>query len=157
MSLRLIAAVASLGLAFSAAGAQDVDGFAARSFKGANGVTMLYRLFIPGAEPRKTALPLVVYLHGGGGIGDDNLKQISGGNATGTHVWTTPDAQRRHPTTCSRRNCRRANSGETRVGRAVVARRDSRAAHCRSDARVFLTPIAFTSPGSRSAAKGPGT
>jgi predicted peptidase len=97
MSLRFIAAVASLGLALSATGAQDVDGFAARSFKGANGVTMLYRLFIP-FEPRKTALPLVVYLHGSGGIGDDNLKQISGGNATGTHVWTTPDAQRRHPT-----------------------------------------------------------
>jgi predicted peptidase len=98
MSLRLFAAVASLVLAPSAAGAPDVDGFAARSFKGANGVTMLYRLFIPSAEPRKTPLPLVVYLHGSGGIGDDNLKQISGGNATGTHVWTTPDAQRRHPT-----------------------------------------------------------
>jgi predicted peptidase len=98
MSLRFLAAVASLLLALSAAGAQDVDGFAARSFKAANGVTMPYRLFISSAEPRKKALPLVVYLHGSGGIGDDNVKQISGGNATGTHVWTTPDAQRRHPT-----------------------------------------------------------
>jgi poly(3-hydroxybutyrate) depolymerase len=98
MSLRFFAAVASLVLAPSAAGAQDVDGFAARSFKAANGVTMLYRLFIPSAEQRKKALPLVVYLHGSGGIGDDNLKQISGGNGMGTHVWTTPDAQRRHPT-----------------------------------------------------------
>ena len=70
MSLRFIAAVASLGLALSTTGAQDVDGFAARSFKGANGVTMLYRLFIPSAEPRKTALPLVVYLHDSGGIGE---------------------------------------------------------------------------------------
>ena len=67
MSLRFLAAVALLVLALSAAGAQDVDGFAARSFKGANGVTMLYRLFIPSAEPRKKALPLVVYLHGAGG------------------------------------------------------------------------------------------
>ena len=98
MSLRFLAAVALLVVAPSAAGAQDVDGFAARSFNGANGVTMLYRLFIPSAEARKKALPLVVYLHGSGGIGDDNLKQISGGNATGTHVWTTPNAQRRHPT-----------------------------------------------------------
>jgi predicted peptidase len=98
MSLRLCAAVASLVLAPSAAGAQDVDGFAARSFKGANGVTMIYRLFNPGAQPAKKALPLVVYLHGSGGIGDDNLKQISGGNTRGTHVWTTPDAQRKHPT-----------------------------------------------------------
>ena len=98
MSFRFLAAVASLLLPPSAAGAQDVDGFSARSFKAANGVTMPYRLFIPSAEARKKALPLVVYLHGSGGIGDDNLKQISGGNATGTHVWTTPDAQRRHPT-----------------------------------------------------------
>jgi len=98
MSLRFLAAVASLLLALSAAGAQGVEGFAARSFKAANGVTMPYRLFIPSAEPRTKALPLVVYLHGSGGIGDDNVKQISGGNATGTHVWTTPDAQRRHPT-----------------------------------------------------------
>ncbi len=98
MSLRFLAAVALLVVAPSAAGGQDVDGFAARSFKSTNGVTMLYRLFIPSAEARKKALPLVVYLHGAGGIGDDNLKQISGGNATGTHVWTTPDAQRRHPT-----------------------------------------------------------
>ena len=97
MSLRFSAAVASLVLASCAAGAQDVDGFAARSFKGANGVPMLYRLFIPSVEPRKKALPLVVYLHGSGGIGDDNLKQISGGSYMGTHVWTTPDAQRRHP------------------------------------------------------------
>jgi predicted peptidase len=98
MSLRVLGAGGSLVLALSAVGAQDVDGFAARSFKSANGVTMAYRLFIPSAEPRKKALPLVVYLHGSGGIGDDNLKQISGGNATGTHVWTTPEAQRRHPT-----------------------------------------------------------
>lgn len=98
MSVRFLAAVALLVVSPSAAGAQDVDGFAARSFNGANGVTMLYRVFIPSAEARKNTLPLVVYLHGSGGIGADNLKQISGGNATGTHVWTTPNAQRRHPT-----------------------------------------------------------
>lgn len=98
MSLRFLAAVALLVVAPSAAGAQNVDGFAARSFNGANGVTMLYRLFIPTAQARTKELPLVVYLHGSGGIGDDNLKQISDGNATGTHVWTTPDGQRRHPT-----------------------------------------------------------
>ena len=98
MSLQFLAAVTALVLALPAAGAQDIDGFAAHSFKSSNGVTMRYRLFIPSAEVRKKALPLVVYLHGSGGIGDDNRKQISGGNATGTHVWTTPDAQRMHPT-----------------------------------------------------------
>jgi predicted peptidase len=78
--------------------AQDVvDGFVARSFKAASGVTMPYRLFIPQADVRKKPLPLIVYLHGSGGVGTDNIKQISGGNATGTHVWTTAGAQRRHP------------------------------------------------------------
>jgi len=82
----------------SARAGQDViDGFAARTFTAANGKTMPYRLFVPDADARKNRLPLVLYLHGGGGIGTDNQKQISGGNANGTHVWTTPAAQRRHP------------------------------------------------------------
>ena len=93
MSFRFLAAVGSLLLAPSAAGAQDVDVFSARSFKGANGVTMPYRLFIPSAEARKKALPLVVYLHGSGGIGDDNLKQISGGNAPCV-PWAAPSNTR---------------------------------------------------------------
>jgi predicted peptidase len=73
-----------------------VDGFVAGSFKGANGVTLPYRLFVP---ERKTggSLPAIVYLHGAAGAGTDNLKQISGGNSPGTHVWTTPERQERHP------------------------------------------------------------
>ena len=98
MSIRLSTAVLSLAIVPAALSAQDVvDGFVARSFKAANGLTMPYRLFIPDAEARKKPLPLVVYLHGGGGVGDDNLKQISGGNTYGTRGWTTPDAQRKHP------------------------------------------------------------
>jgi len=78
--------------------AQDVvDGFVARSFKAPDGVTLPYRLFIPDENARKAPLPLVLYLHGSGGIGTDNLKQISAGNSTGTHVWTTAEAQRKHP------------------------------------------------------------
>lgn len=82
----------------SAGGAQDVvDGFAARTFTAANGETMPYRLFIPDEGARKNRLPLILYLHGGGGVGTDNRKQISGGNTNGTHAWTTAEAQRRHP------------------------------------------------------------
>lgn len=89
---------ALLVVAPAAVQAQDVvDGFVARSFKGSDGVSMPYRVFIPDDEARKKPLPLVVYLHGGGGAGADNLKQISGGNTLGTHTWTTPEAQRKHP------------------------------------------------------------
>jgi len=78
--------------------AQDVvDGFAARTFVGANGVRMPYRIFVPDQKHRVRALPLIIYLHGGGGVGADNLRQISGGNTNGTHTWTAPQAQSRHP------------------------------------------------------------
>jgi predicted peptidase len=74
-----------------------VDGFAPRTFKGTGGVSAPYRLFVPEAAARVRPLPMILYLHGGGGVGTDNVKQISGGNTSGTHVWTTPDLQRRHP------------------------------------------------------------
>ena len=89
--------VAALATAAAPAPAQDaVDGFAARRFT-SNGVSMPYRLFLPDLRARSTPLPIVVYLHGGNGRGTDNLKQISGGNTNGTHVWTTAEMQARHP------------------------------------------------------------
>jgi predicted peptidase len=86
-----------LAVAIAAASQDAVDGFAARSFTAANGDTMPYRLFVPDAGARRERLPLILYLHGGGGVGTDNRKQISGGNTAGTHTWTTPEAQRAHP------------------------------------------------------------
>jgi predicted peptidase len=78
--------------------AQDgVDGFAARAFVGANGMRMPYRIFVPDPQQRVRPLPIIIYLHGGGGMGADNLRQISGGNTNGTHVWVAPQAQARHP------------------------------------------------------------
>jgi predicted peptidase len=88
--------LASVVLTLAPRPAQDVDGFVARGFKGANGVTLPYRLFVP---ERKTggSLPAIVYLHGAAGAGTDNLKQITGGNTLGTHVWTTKEMQARYP------------------------------------------------------------
>jgi predicted peptidase len=55
---------------------------------------MPYRLF----RPASTAMaPLVVYLHGSGGLGDDNEKQLGLGNVFGTHVWALPENQERFP------------------------------------------------------------
>src|SRR5690242_1946122 len=42
--------------------------------------TMPYRLFRPNVSGR---LPLVVYLHGSGGLGTDNVKQMGLGNIFG--------------------------------------------------------------------------
>ena len=93
-----IAALAACVLGCTPAHAQDaVDGFVARSFNTANGQTLPYRLFSPAQTARKASLPLVVYLHGSAGAGDDNLKQMSGGNTAGTHAWTSAAAQAKHP------------------------------------------------------------
>jgi len=73
--------------------AEGIDqAFEARTYKG-NLVTP-YRLFRPKAT---STLPLVVYLHGSGGLGDDNLKQLGLGNVFGTRVWALPENQKRFP------------------------------------------------------------
>jgi predicted peptidase len=55
---------------------------------------MPYRLFRPEAAGK---VPLVMYLHGSGGLGDDNLKQLGLGNIFGTRVWLLPENQKRFP------------------------------------------------------------
>jgi predicted peptidase len=74
----------------------NVDGFLARNYTARN-VTMPYRLWIPPSYDSAAAYPLIVWLHGAGGSGDDNVKQVSGDQIPGTHVWTTPAAQATHP------------------------------------------------------------
>ena len=55
---------------------------------------MPYRLFRPVAPGR---LPLVLYLHGSGGLGNDNEKQMGLGNIFGTRVWALPENQKSFP------------------------------------------------------------
>jgi predicted peptidase len=55
---------------------------------------MPYRLFRPDASG---PLPLVLFLHGSGGMGDDNLRQIGLGNIFGTRVWALPGNQKKFP------------------------------------------------------------
>jgi predicted peptidase len=68
--------------------------YEARTHK--SGWEMPYRLFRPEGAG-KTKLPLVVYLHGSGGLGNDNLKQLGLGNVFGTRVWLLPENQKRYP------------------------------------------------------------
>ncbi len=55
--------------------------------------TMPYRLLRPSGRNA----PLVLYLHGSGGLGDDNEKQLGLGNIFGTLVWALPENQSRFP------------------------------------------------------------
>jgi predicted peptidase len=59
-------------------------------------LTMPYRLFRPAATATGK-LPLVMYLHGSGGLGDDNQKQLELGNVFGTRVWLLPENQKQFP------------------------------------------------------------
>jgi predicted peptidase len=58
---------------------------------------MPYRLFTPKGYRREARYPLVVWLHGAGGVGSDNLLQISGDQVAGTRTWTRPEVQAEHP------------------------------------------------------------
>ena len=66
--------------------------YEARTYK--SDWTMPYRLFRPEAKGK---LPLVIYLSGSGGLGDDNLKQLQFGNTFGTRVWLLPENQKKFP------------------------------------------------------------
>ena len=66
--------------------------YEARSHK--SDFVMPYRLFRPEASGK---LPLVVYLHGSGGSGTDNEKQLKLGNTFGTRVWLLPENQKKFP------------------------------------------------------------
>src|SRR5262245_62635152 len=78
--------------------AQDkIDGFEARVYRNASGQTMPYRLFVPNSYDSGKQYPLVLWLHGAGGAGNDNLRQISGDKVAGTRLWTKPATQSRTP------------------------------------------------------------
>lgn len=93
----LFVALLSAPLASVANDNAILDGFVAREYQSATGVKLPYRLFVPATAKRDEELPLILYLHGRGGAGTDNRKQISGGNALGTHIWIEPGALERHP------------------------------------------------------------
>jgi hypothetical protein len=78
--------------------------FEARTFK--DDWEMPYLLFRP-ATTRKA--PLVMYLHGSGGLGNDNLKQLAFGNIFGTRLWLLPGNQKRFRVTSS--HCRPTGDG----------------------------------------------
>jgi predicted peptidase len=95
--LLLFVAMVSAPLEGLANDAAIADSFVAREYRSATGVKLPYRLFAPPSAKQDQELPLILYLHGRGGAGTDNRKQISGGNTLGTHIWIEPAAQDRHP------------------------------------------------------------
>jgi SAM-dependent methyltransferase len=73
------------------------DRFASFTYKNRNNETMPYRLFTPRGTIPGRKYPLVVFLHGAGGSGTDNVKQLRDANVFGGLVWALPENQERHP------------------------------------------------------------
>ncbi|GAB3890879.1 hypothetical protein GCM10029964_063130 [Kibdelosporangium lantanae] len=70
-----------------------VDSFTAGSFVDSTGFELRFRLHRPSAGHER--LPLVVTLHGGGEVADNNMTQLTGNRIAVT--FATPDRQRRNP------------------------------------------------------------
>jgi predicted peptidase len=77
--------------------AQQRTLFLPKNYRNSRGDKLPYRFFSPQSYDNRKKYPLVLWLHGGAGRGTDNLKQISGGNTVGSHVWTSPKNQRKNP------------------------------------------------------------
>ncbi len=71
--------------------------FARHVYHNAKGEQMPYRLFTPARLDAGRIYPLVVFLHGAGGSGTDNVRQLEGANVFGGLVWTLPEHQKRYP------------------------------------------------------------
>jgi predicted peptidase len=79
--------------------AQDtVDGFIPRIYVSSARQRMPYRLFVPPDYDKSKAYPMVMWLHGAGGAGTDNLAQIVEDQMNGTHTWTKPQNLAKYPT-----------------------------------------------------------
>ncbi len=78
-------------------GAALAQAFAPHMHSNDRGERMPFRLFTPARLEPGRRYPLVVFLHGAGGSGSDNVKQLQGANVFGGLVWTLPENQSRHP------------------------------------------------------------
>ena len=86
-----------LFLSSSAVGRQREAVLVAKTYKSTHGRTMPYRLLVPENYQANKRYPLVLFLHGGGGRGVDNVKQIQGGNGFIIDLLIKPESQARFP------------------------------------------------------------
>lgn len=74
----------------------DID-FRKDLYADKKGAEIPYRLFVPLGYDANRKYPLLLWLHGGTGRGDDNVRQLTGENQLGTHFWITNDVQLKFP------------------------------------------------------------
>jgi len=81
--------------AAAAAGAVTPADLEPRTFTDGSGHVLPYRIFVPRNLPPGKKVPLVLFLHGSGGRGSDNLKQLT--DQPAPLVFAQPENQARWP------------------------------------------------------------
>ena len=94
-----------------------------RVFTNAAGSRLNYRLFKPAPpDAANGALPpLVIFLHGAAGLGDDNARQFNGGNEVPPLALIAPEAQQRFPCFVLAPQCPRGESWSSTGSRPAPA------------------------------------
>ena len=93
-----------------------IDAYEARLFISPQGDTIRYRLFIPNDYNKDGQYPLVLFHHGAGGIGNDNIRNLEG---PAPREWAGPERQADNPCIIVApqipSNDKRASSGRPRT------------------------------------------
>ena len=71
-----------------------IDAYEARLFISSQGDTIRYRLYIPNDYNEDGQYPLVLFHHGAGGIGNDNIRNLEG---PAPREWAGPERQADNP------------------------------------------------------------
>ncbi len=74
----------------------DID-FRKEVYVDKKGDKLPYRLFVPIGYSSANTYSLVLWLHGGEGRGNDNVKQVARGNEKGAHVWISSEVPSKFP------------------------------------------------------------
>jgi predicted peptidase len=116
----------------------DTSPFEKRTYKAGTREAMPYRLFIPRDYDSTKRYPLVLWLHGGGGRGNDNEKQLTGGNSAGARVWAAPASQSRYPAFVVAPQCPEGETWTPRLRQVVELVEELRKAYSIDPQRLYL-------------------
>ena len=71
--------------------------FLKRVYRNQQGWVMPVRLHVPEPYDPGKRYPLILYLHGAGKRGTDNLSHLTGTDQWGSHIWITPEHEQDYP------------------------------------------------------------
>ena len=113
-SLALVLVLAASAFAQQPAPPNPANEYEARTFS-ADGKTLNYRFLKPKGYDAAKKYPLVLFLHGAGERGTDNVAQLR----HGASLFLKPEVREKFPCFVVAPQCPRSRSGRTSTGRAI--------------------------------------